>query len=971
MTDTLTRDEATDDVERPRRSGSGPMGLVTGILFFFDAIAMLRNPAIRRIVGRGIRANLGRLVLTLISVFLGVAFVSGSFVLADSLRSIFDQISEDSFAGVDAQVRAVEPELQSSQTAIIRFDGAVIDEIAALDTVDYAEGGLAAFEQTYSIGDDGEIVRPLGPPVLTFSWGGDSAISAFTLLDGAAPIGQQVALDQAQVDAGGFAIGDQVTMSLPTGQPEEFELSGVIDFGEGGTAGAYFNLFDLPTAQRILGAEGQVDSIVISATDGTSSADLLASIESVLPEGIEVVPGETVIEESQDDFGSFIDIFGNILLGFAVVVLFVSTFIIYNTFAILVGQRTKQLGLLRSVGASGRQIRAMVILEAVIIGVASSIAGLFGGLGVAEILKQLFSTGGGAFPDGPLELRPRTIVVVIVVGLVVTVLSALLPAIRASRVSPLEAIRDGGRKPRSRTFRVVMGAIVLVPGLILLFLGMFGDIDDVAQRLSSIGIGAALTFIGVSMMSALFAGVAVLGIGRPPFVAIASLVGGAILTLLGLGAGLGGPIALVILALDVDSVGAAIGLVVAALAALWAGYAFLRVGLPTIVGGYRIAQSLMGGSKDALVLVDLARDNAARNPQRTAATSTALMIGLALITGVAVLTASILATFDRILGDAIAADLFVYEEAQGLPFSAVLGEQLGELPEVEEVAGFLPIEMRIDGGVETVAAFDTDTGTEVIDYGIVDGSALISEGGIGVLDTTAQEAGVVLGDTVAVEFEDGATLDLEVEAIYDDNRVVGSNWVVNRDLARQHVPNDEIGFLGLTLPDGADPVAGRSAVEAVTDNFPQLTVQDNAEFQEETASQIAQLQNVINGLLVLCLIVAFFGIVNTMALSVLERTREIGLLRAVGMTRDQLRSTIRSEAVVVSVFGALLGVAMGLLLGWAAVLAIPDSFISEVGIPWLQLVIFVIVGAVIGLVAAYFPARRAAKLNVLDAIAHE
>ena len=846
-----------------------------------------------KLVLRGIRANLGRLVLTLISVVLGVAFVSGSFVLADSLRSIFNQISETAFAGVDAQVRAIEPELNSSGENLIRFDDSLVAAVADLPEVEYAEGGLFAFEQTYSIRADGEVNRPLGPPVFTASWGGPSPVSSFTVLEGTAPQGQQVVLNKSQVESGEFAVGDDVLMSLPSGDPEVFELSAIVEFGEGGAAGAYFNLFDLPTTQRILDAAGEIDSIVVNAAAGTSPDELLTAIQPLLPSDIEVVSGETVIGESQDDFGEFITIFGNILLGFAIVVLFVSTFIIYNTFAILVGQRTKQLGLLRSIGASGPQIRAMVLVEAVIVGLIASIVGLFGGIGVAWLLKQLFnSTGDGAFPEGPLQILPRTIVVVVIVGLVVTVASAVIPAIRASRVSPLEAVREGGRRERTLVFRLVTGAVVLLPGVLLLLLGMFRDGASTSSRLTQLGIGAALTFIGVSMMSALFAGPVAEALGYP-------------------------------------------------------------------------ADRVKG------VTGRLARENASRNPQRTAATATALMIGLALISGVAVLTASILATFDELLEDALTADLFIFEE-NGLDFSPVLVDQLNALPETELVAGFADIAARIDGTVENVASFDTATGTGVVNYGLVEGTAVeLGEDGIAILDEKADELGLELGDAVTIELEDGFVTPLTVEAIYDDDSVVGRAFIVDRALTgpRMNVPG--VGFVGVTFPEGADVEASRAAVEVVTANFPQLTVQDNTEFQENAEGQINQLQVVINGLLVLCLVVAFFGIINTMALSVLERTREIGLLRAVGMTRGQLRSTIRWEAVIVGLFGAVLGVLMGLLLGYAAVLAIPDTFISSIGIPWIQLLAYVVVGAVLGIIAAFFPARRAANLDVLDAIAYE
>ncbi len=849
-----------------------------------------------KLVRRGIVANLGRLILTLISVTLGVAFVSGSFVLADSLRAIFNQVSEDAFAGVDAQVQAVEPELNSGQN-LVRFDGSLVDEIAALDEVEYAEGGLFVFEQTYTQDAEGEIVRPQGPPVFSGSWGGPSPASAFTLIEGEAPVGQQIAVDEAQAEAGGFSVGDLITVTVPIGEPEQFELSGLIDFGEGGTGGAFFILYDLPSLQRVLGIEGnQVDSIVVTASPGTDGDDLLAAIESKLPDGLEVLSSEEVIADQQEQFGTIIDIFGNILLGFAVVVLFVSIFIIYNTFAILVGQRTKQLGLLRSIGASGPQIRAMVLIEAVIIGVAASIVGLFGGVGVAWLLKQLFSTGGGSFPDGPLRILPRTIVVVVVVGLLVTVLSAILPAIRASRVSPLEAVRDGGQRERSMRFRILAGAAVLVPGLVALLFGMFGDIEGTTPRLASIGIGAALTFLGVAMLSALFAGQAAAVLGLP-------------------------------------------------------------------------AEAIKG------ITGRLARDNASRNPQRTAATATALMIGLALITGVAVLTESLLRTFDEILEESITADLFVLEEAQGLPFSSVVVDQLAALPEVGEVTGFAAVEARINDNVESLSAYDTETGSAVVNIGVVEGAVEgpvgLGTDGIAVLAEKAETLGLAIGDTVSIELEDGFTTDLTVEAIYDEDALVGAAFVVDRDLTSPHLNVDNVGIVGLTYSEGVDPEVGRAAVEEVTTNFAQLGVQDNTELQEQTRDQVGQLQIVINGLLVLCLVVAFFGIVNTMALSILERIREIGLLRAVGTTRRQLRTAVRWEAVIVAVFGSLLGIAMGLLLGWAAVVAIPDTFISKVGIPWLSLAIYLLVGAVLGVIAAFFPATRAARMNVLDAIAYE
>lgn len=846
-----------------------------------------------KLVLRGIRANLGRLFMTLISVVLGVAFVSGSFILADSLRSIFDGISEDAFAGVDAQVRAREVELDSSGQNAKRFDESVITEIQAIPGVNYAEGGLFAFEQVYSLKADGELNRPQGPPVFTASWGGESPVSSFTLLEGSAPSGQQVALDKAQVSTGKFSLGDQVTLALPSGSLNEFELSGIIDFGEGGTGGAYFILFDLPTVQSILGAEGQIDSIVVNSENGADSEALLADIASLLPADLEVVSGQAVIDESKQDFGAFIDIFGYILLGFAGVVLFVSTFIIRNTFAILVGQRTRQLGLLRSIGASASQIRTMVLSEAVIIGLLASAIGLVGGIGVASLIKWAISQGdGGGFPDGPTEIRTRTILVVILVGLVVTVASALIPAFKAAKVTPLDAIRDGGKTSRSTSFRLIAGAAVLIPGLISLFSGMFLSIDSTTLRLTFIGLGAALTFIGVAMLSGLFAGLVSYKMGAP-------------------------------------------------------------------------VEQLSG------VTGRLARENAARNPERTAATASALMIGLALITGVAVLASSLLKSFDDLLEGALTADLFVFEEAQQLPFSSVVVDRLSDLPETDLVAGYASVKARVFGEATTFAAFNTEAGDRVVNIGITDGVATLSEKGLAVFAEEASDRGLSVGDTVAIEMEDGFESDLIVEGIFDDDSVLDAKWLLNIDFAEPHSNLQGVDFVGVIYGAGVDPVVGRQAADSVLQDFPQLASQDNSEFKEQLTSQVNQLQLIVNLLLAMCLISAFVGIVNTMALSVLERTREIGLLRAVGMTRDQLKSTIRWEAVIVSLFGSFLGVAMGLLLGWAGVVAVPGAFLSKVGIPWVQLVIFLIGGGILGVIAAFFPATRAAKMDVLQAIATE
>lgn len=838
----------------------------------------------RKLILRSIAASKGRLFLTMLSIIFGVAFVSGSFILADSLRSVFDKLSSDIFAGVDAVVRAPEGEVSNSEDAP-RFDESIALDLGQVDGVASIEPGLSGFEKVYTVDAEGEVVRPQGPPVLTISWAGPSDLSSFTLIDGSAPTGQQVAIDTVQAEQGNFDVGDTIDVATPEGI-EQFELSATIEFG---SPGAMFVLFDLPTTQRVLGEPGRIDGIVLAAEDDVEPVELVANLQAEAPDGIEVVSAKTAEEETQAEFGEFITIFGNILLGFALVTLFVSIFIIYNTFAILVSQRKRQMGLLRAIGASGAQVRWMVLLESFVVGIIASIGGLFAGIGVASLLKWIFSQGGGAFPDGPLEIKLRTIIVVMVVGIFVTVVSAIAPALRASRISPLEALHDTGASERSMRFRIIAGSLVLIPGVILLTLGLLGTSGTTTGVLTLLGLGSVLTFVGVAMLSALFAG------------RVSALIGAPVEALRG------------------------------------------------TVGR-------------------LSRDNASRNPQRTAATATALMIGLALITGVSVLASSIIATFNDLLEDSLTADVFVFEEAQGLSFSPRLVEDLDALEETGPVAGFIGLDAVLGDETVGVEAFDGDVAAQIIAIEVVDGVNTVEAGEVLVFEDKAEDLAISVGDTLDLAFEDGENETLAVVGVFAANSILEGDLFIDRSTARGHLTVDGVEFIGLKYADGVDGVDGRPAVEAVAADFPQLAVQDNSEFQEGLEDQIGQILIIINALLGLCLIIAFFGIINTMALSVLERTREIGLLRAVGMTRSQLRSSVRWEAVIVGVFGALLGVIMGVLLAYAGISALPAQFITQTAIPWVSLALYIALGGVLGVVAAYFPARRAAKLDVLEAI---
>lgn len=347
------------------------------------------------------------------------------------------------------------------------------------------------------------------------------------------------------------------------------------------------------------------------------------------------------------------------------------------------------------------------------------------------------------------------------------------------------------------------------------------------------------------------------------------------------------------------------------------------------------------------------------------------MIGLALITGVMVLAQSLQVSFDKILEDSVAADLFIYEENQGLPFAATALDQLAATDEIDDVAAVAPVKVFYGNernATVNAAGFDTATEDRVLNIQLTSGSYQTGSTGVLLFDEKADELGLAIGDRATFEFEDAFASDFEIVGLFSDKTLVSADWVFDRSVTAAHSEIDSVGWIGATFADGVEPESGQLVAQQAVANFPQLTVQDNTEFKETQAGQINQILYLIFALLFLCILVAFIGIVNTMALSILERTKEIGLVRAVGMSRKQLRTTVRWEAIIVGVFGALLGVILGIIIGYAAVVAIPDSFISEVSIPWLWAIIFTIIGGLLGMFAAVFPARRAANMNVLEAI---
>ena len=838
-----------------------------------------------------------RLALTTFAVVLGVSFVSGSFVLADSLRAVFDKIAIE-IAGPDwLQVRGVET-IEDDPFSRPTVPQAVVDQIRSTEGVYGADGVIQGFPRI-SFGE--ELIKPLGgAPTLAFNFSEENAeLSSFEAVEGSAPGDGEAMVDIDTAAKYGISVGDTITIrSL---QPEEdFTVSGITRWGQDNGGGAVFVLIDTPTAQRLFNYPDSYLAVTVGAMPGVDENELANKLTNQLPSGFEAVTSEVVANEFSDQFDIFITIFQNALLVFAAVALIVSAFIINNTFAIVLGQRIRELGLLRAVGATGRQIRSSVLIEALLIGVVASLVGVFAGMGIAWSIKALIAQvgDGSGLPDGPLIIATRTWIAAAIVGIGVTLLAAISPARRASRIPPIAALRDdlslwSGNNRR----RTVVGLLFGVGGLLATAFGTTSN-AGASRQLALLASGALLLFVSISLLSTLIA--------RPA----ARLLG-------------------------------------------WPMTRFARAS------------------------GNLARENASRNPRRTASTASALMVGLALVGMVLVVGTSFKKTFSSALDSSLGAEFFIDTEGRNSwGFSPQLVEDIKEIDGVAIAVGFRggpgTAQMSVAGASKDVIGTQEEGLGRVLDLSLIEGTySGLSNGGVLVHEDPAEDLALAVGDVVSATFPVAGKKDLRVVGIFDDGSILG-NWVIDMstyetgfDPARQ----SDL-FAAIKLEEGVEVPSIRSQLDAVAVNYPEAILQDRTEYQETIEGRIDTLLMTVNALVGFAVIIAVLGIVNTLMLSVFERTREIGLLRAVGMTRRQTRRMIRWEAVIIAVFGGVLGILVGTLLGFIAVQAMPDSFITDFGIPVGNFVIILVMCIVAGVLAAILPARRAARLNILDAVAH-
>jgi putative ABC transport system permease protein len=848
---------------------------------------MLRA-TLKSLLGRKIR-----LILSGLAVVLGVMFVSGAFVLTDTLGRSFDAIFADAYSQTDVTVSG-KPKVQVSE-----FEGEQVPATVPASTVERVEQvpgvstatGLVAADGARLIGSNGKVVTSFGPPQLGENWVGESDL--LKLREGRGPTADdEIAINASLATAANVKVGDRV--GVLTLQPKKtFTLVGIFGYsGDRDSIGGVNEVaFTTPVAQElILGEKNVYNSVDVRSDEGVEAAALRDDVASALGDAYVVRTGEQAAVEDAAGLKEGLQFFNYILLGFAGVALFVGIFIILNTFSIIVAQRTRELALMRAIGAARRQVIGSVLIEAVVIGLIASVVGLGAGVGVGALLAYLFSSFSGGLSLAGLGVPATAVIAAFGVGLLVTVVAAVIPALRASRVPPVAAMQDVATPDRPLTRVTVAGAVVSAIGGALLALGLTGNAGD--NTLWTILGGVLVTFIGVALLTPI--------LSRP----IVSLL------------------------------------------------------------GRLFAWSVPG---------KLGRLNSGRNPRRTAITAAALMVGIALVTGVNVILDSARTSISGAV-QSIDAQLIVAGVQTGPrppTFDGAVVDKAAALPGVQAAVGLYSDQAAVNGQSTFVnAATDAGRIADIYEASPVAGSlgALRPDQMI-VNEDAAKDRGITVGDRVTVQLSRGEPQTYTVTGIAPRDKAVGL-FLLPREATRNFaVPQPSQAFV--QLDEGTSVSSVRPQLEALVADSPEVSVVDQAAYTEQQTSGLDQILLMIQILLALAILIAILGIVNTLALSVIERTREIGLLRAIGLGRAQTMRMVTVESVVISVFGALLGVAVGTGMGAAVVRALRDQGFTDLTLPWSQMGVYLGLAAVVGVIAAVLPSIRAARLNVLTAIAHE
>jgi putative ABC transport system permease protein len=841
-----------------------------------------------RIALKGILGRKARLVLTSLAVILGTAFLSGTAVFSATLNRTFDNLFSDVFRNVDSYVRStqvIEADFGAEERQ--RIPAELIATIEAVPGVADVQGDIQAFARI--IGKDGQPLGSDGAGPPTFGSVGEEFKGAlWTISEGRFAAGPtEVVLDEASAKAGKFVLNDKVKVVAQAGS-REFTLVGIAGYGDvRSPGGATFALFDLATAQEFLAKPGFVDAILISGDGSVSDEELAKAINAVIPSSYktETLTGAEITQETQDQIGSALSFFSILLSTFSYIALGVGSFVIYNVFSISAAQRQRENALLRAIGASKKQVTRALMIESVVVGLFGSAIGLFAGIGLSKALSALLKAASIDLPSGDLVVPSSAIVNTIVVGLIVTVASAWLPARRAGRVPPLAAMRETAIEVVALTRRRT------IFGLVLIALGA-ASIIAVTNGVSNTWLGLGILFV--------FSGTITLGpvIARP----VALLLG-------------------------------------------------------------KPAEKFRG------VTGTMARQNSARNPKRTSRTASPVLIGVALVTAVAALAASISSQIDGVFTQQFKGDYAINTNARGFGgLSPSLADDINTLPEVERATGIGLLTVKIDGKGQYLTTINPATVEGVFDIGLTSGTyADLTPETIFVSQQYAENNDAKLGDTIAVTLADAQVKSLSIAGIYEFDELAGK-YTVSRDLTKDTtVITFDLGVY-IKIKDGVSQESARTALQAAVDKYGQGTLLSKREYIDSQSGQINQLLGLIYGLLFLSVIIAVVGIIITLLLSVFERQREIGLLRAVGMTKSQVRTTVRWESVITSLLGAVVGIVLGVGLGWVIVYALRDQGLSAFSVPVGTTVSILIMAFVIGVLAAVYPAWRATRVNLLAAI---
>ncbi|GAA3885616.1 ABC transporter permease [Streptomyces lacrimifluminis] len=839
---------------------------------------------------RNVLAHKARLLMTVLAVMLGVAFVSGTLVFTNTLSNALQNSSAKGFDQVDVAVLpGVGDDAGDTTGQPPQLTQALLDESAKVPGAASVIGVVSGF--TAIADKDGNLVGDGFQSQGGNYWSDKDA--RYPLSDGAAPKGAgQVALDAKTAERAGYQVGDTVRLSVdgPVLSPT---LSGIFTTDDGNvTAGGSLALFDTATAQRLYGKVGAYDEIDVKAAAGTSQAALKAALDKALPRNaVETTTATKLADDQARNIASEMSGLKQGLLVFAGIALFVGTFIIANTFTMLVAQRTKELALMRAVGASRRQVTRSVLIEAFVVGAVAAVTGLIAGIGIGAGLKALLGTLGATVPDGPLVVTPGTVGAALAVGILITMLAAWLPGRRAAKIPPVAAMSSvhATATTKSLVLRNTLGALFSGAGIavVLAATSMSGS-DGQAPM----GIGAVLLIIGVFILTPLLS---------RPLIAAA------------------GP--------------------------------FMRV---------------FGVSGK------LARQNSVRNPRRTAATASALMIGLTLITGMTVMAGSLQQAIDKMASASIRAD-YIVSMANGNGLSPDVAEKLAKTPGVTAVSPLTDAAVLIDDTSEWITGVTGGAIGELTSLTVDDGTFKVGGSQVVVDDRTAKSRGWKADSTFTVIYDDGQKQRLTVAGVYEGNEVVSGIMLDNTQLAphRTDAADHTDMQVMVKTSDGATSATKDKLAKALGAN-PAIKIQDKKDISNEIAQMFTLMLNMLYGLLAMAVLVAVLGVVNTLAMSVFERSQEIGMLRAIGLDRKGIKRMVRLESLVISLFGGVLGIGLGVFFGWAAGELVGTSMPTyELVLPWARMALFLLLAATVGILAALWPARRAARMNMLAAIQSE